>query len=61
MITFKQWMEIADYGEPVPERPDLLATAMPSVNPEEDPPKGPQTATKNYVIKTKFMKKCKKT
>ena len=57
MITFKQWMEIADYGEPVPERPDLLATAMPSVNLEEEPPKGPPTATKNYVIK----KKCKKT
>lgn len=59
MQTFKQWInELADYGEPVKERPDLLATALQGIHPGgEDPPKGPLTATKPYAIKTKFMKK----
>jgi hypothetical protein len=61
MLSFKQWMELTDYGEPVEERPDLLATALQDIRPSEDPPKGPPTATEPYAVKIKRMKKkCRK-
>jgi hypothetical protein len=41
-MTFKKWLQLQELvypGVPERERPDLLATAMPTVNRKENPPK----------------------
>lgn len=49
-------------GAPEMERPELHVKAVAGIfNTDEDPPKGPKTATANYAVTTRRMKKsCKK-
>jgi hypothetical protein len=54
-MRFKKWIlihELVDTGEPVLERPDLLATAIPKVNKDEEPIKfNKPSPTAKYMLK----------
>jgi hypothetical protein len=55
MLSFKTWInEVGDGGtaEPMKQIPSLFFKANPGhINPAEEPPKGPNTATNKYAVK----------